>query len=237
MKTLKKILVLVLALALVFSFVACGEEATEDGSVQGQVTQEQTGAKRTPKPELAATVVDISAEQLNNYYVAYTVVKSDATQMEQDENGNYVPKTENLSFVEVGFSNLALKSNDGGTSFTIGNTQCFNSTADITQHPESIFSVHMNYKEDQLENKGTATVAGKECTIFYYKNGLMERTMYVDKSFGSTGMCLKYEETGLTTQTIEITELKFGVINTEPGYEFVNFQSKQATPVPADPAA
>ena len=231
MKTLKKILVLVLALALVFSFVACdGEEtpANQDAN--------QTEVKRTPRPTPKPQIVDITAEQLNNYYVAYSVTKTDATVMVQDENGNYVPKTEAANYVEVGFSNLVLESKDGGETFAIGGSQCFNSTADITQYPKTIFNVHMNYEKAELENKGTETVAGKECTHYYYKNGLLEAHMYVDETFGTTGICLKYEAVGYAPQVIEVTELKFGVINNEEGYEFATFQSKQATPAPVEEA-
>jgi len=60
--------------------------------------------------------------------------------------------------------------------------------------------------------------------------------MYVDETFGTTGICLKYEAVGYAPQVIEVTELKFGVINNEEGYEFATFQSKQATPAPVEEA-
>lgn len=221
MKTFGKLLVLALAFVMVLSFAACGEDPN-------------AGSAATPRPIPKLYIVDISPEQSSNYYVAYTVTKSG--EMVQDENGNYVEKKDATSMVEVGYSGLVLESADGGQSYKLGTTQCFNSTSSIETQPKSVFSVHMNYDKAQLENKGTATVAGKECTHYYYKNGLMEINMYVDETFGTTGMCLKYEAVGYMPQTIEITELKFGVVNSEPGYEFVNFQSKVATPEPAEEA-
>ena len=224
MKTFRNLLVLVLALTMVLSLAAC------DGS------EDEAGI--TPRPTPKLYTVDISAEELNNYYVAYTVTKSG--EMVQDESGNYVEKKDATNFVEIGYSSIVLSSENGGETFVAGSTQCFNSTADISTQPKSLFSVHMNYedakKEGKLENKGTETVAGKDCTHYYYKNGLMEVHMYVDESFGSTGMCLKYEAVGYMPQTIEVTELKFGVINTEEGYEFVNYQTKVATPEPVEEA-
>ena len=220
MKTLKTLLVLVLAVAMLFSFAACDEN--------------EVPPTLTPRPTPKLTTVDISAEQLNNYYVSYTVKK--AGNLVLDENGQYVEKTDASNFVEVGYSNVALESKDGGESFNVSSTQCFNSTADITTQPRSIFSVHMNYEKDELENKGTETVAGRECTHYYFKNGLMVVNMYVDETFGSTGICLKYVAEGYMPQTIEVTDLKFGVVNVEEGYEFDNFQSKVATPAPAEQA-
>lgn len=223
MKTLKTLLVLALAVAMVLSFAACGDS--------------NEPATMTPRPTPKPTTVDISAEQLNNYYVAYTVTK--AGELVLDENGQYVEKKDATTFVEVGYSSVVLVSEDGGESFQVGSTQCFNSTSDITTQPKSVFSVHMNYEKSELENKGTETVAGKECTHYYYKNGLMEVHMYVDDTFGTSGICLKYEAVGYMPQTIEVTDLKFDVVNVEEGYEFVNFQSKVATPAPAEevPAA
>ncbi len=223
MKTLKTLLVLALAVAMVLSFAACGGN--------------NEPATMTPRPTPKPTTVDISAEQLNNYYVAYTVTK--AGELVLDENGQYVEKKDATTFVEVGYSSVVLVSEDGGESFQVGSTQCFNSAADITTQPKSVFSVHMNYEKSELENKGTETVAGKECTHYYYKNGLMEVHMYVDDTFGTSGICLKYEAVGYMPQTIEVTELKFDVVSVEEGYEFANFQSKVATPAPAEevPAA
>lgn len=220
MKTLKTLLVLALAATMVLSFAACG----------GNDEQPSLTPRPTPKP----TTVDISAEQLNNYYVAYTVTK--AGELVLDENNQYVEKKDATNYVEVGYSSVVLVSEDGGASFKVGSTQCFNSTADITTQPKSIFSVHMNYDKAELENKGTETVAGKECTHYYFKNGLMEVHMYVDETFGTSGICLKYEAVGYMPQTIEVTDLKFDVVNVEEGYEFVTFQSKVATPEPADAA-
>ena len=223
MKTLKTLLVLALAVAMVLSFAACGGN--------------NEPATMTPRPTPKPTTVDISAEQLNNYYVAYTVTK--AGELVLDENGQYVEKKDATTFVEVGYSSVVLVSDDGGESFQVGSTQCFNSAADITTQPKSVFSVHMNYEKSELENKGTETVAGKECTHYYYKNGLMEVHMYVDETFGASGICLKYEAVGYMPQTIEVTDLKFDVVNVEEGYKFVNFQSKVATPAPVEevPAA
>ena len=223
MKTLKKILVLMLALAMVLSFAACGKDGDDTNNPAA-----------TPRPTAKNYTVDISAEQLNNYYVAYTVTK--AGELVLDENNQYVEKKDATNYVEVGYSSVVLVSEDGGASFKVGSTQCFNSTADITTQPKSIFSVHMNYDKAELENKGTETVAGKECTHYYFKNGLMEVHMYVDETFGTSGICLKYEAVGYMPQTIEVTDLKFDVVNVEEGYEFVTFQSKVATPEPADAA-
>ena len=220
MKNLMKLVVLALAAVMVLSFAACEKDPD--------------GAQATPRPTPKSKVVDISAEQMNNYYVAYTVTK--AGEMIQDEAGNWIEKKDATSYVEVGYSSVVLNSEDGGESFTVGSAQCFQSVSGIENQPKSVFSVHMNYEKDQLEKKGTETVAGKECTIYYFKSGPMEINMYVDESFGTTCMCLKYVVTGYMPQTIEVTELKFGAINAEDGYEFVNFQSKVATPAPAEEA-
>lgn len=221
MKNLKKLLVFAMVAIMALMVVACGGNGEEEA---------------TPKPRVTPkiNVVDISAEQMNNYYVAYTVTK--AGEMIQDENGNYVEKTDATNYVEIGYSSVVLSSKDGGTSFTLGSSQCFQNTGAIETTPQSVFNVHMNYEKSELENKGKVTVAGKECTHYYFKNGLMQYNMYVDESFGSTGICLKFVAEGYNPQTIEVTELKFGCINTDAGYEFVNFQSKVATPAPASEA-
>ncbi len=224
MKNLKKLLVLALVAIMALSVVACnGDEDEEGGNAPAE--------RPTPK----VNVVDVSAEQLNNYYVAYTVTK--AGEMIQDAEGNYVEKTDATNYVEIGYSSVVLSSKDGGTSFTLGSMQCFQNTGAIETTPQGIFGIHLNYEKSELENKGKETVAGKECTHYYFKNGLMQYNMYVDESFGSTGICLKFVAEGYNPQTIEVTELKFGCINSEEGYNFVDFQSKVATPAPADDAA
>ncbi len=220
MKHFVKFIVFALVAVMLFAFTACGQDPADD-------------TQATPRPTPKANTVDINAEQMNNYYVAYTVTKPG--EMVLDENNQYVEKKDATNYVEVGYSSVVLNSEDGGESFSVGSSQCFSSTSAIENQPKSVFSVHMNYAKDQLENKGTETVAGKECTVYYFKSGPMEINMYVDESFGSTGICLKYVVTGYMPQTIEVTELSFGVINTE-GYEFVNFQSKVATPAPAEEA-
>ncbi len=226
MKTLKKILVLMLALAMVLSFAACGKD--------GDDTNNPTA---TPRPTAKTYTVDITVAQLNNYYVAYKLEKG-TTDMELDENGNYVEKTEAKDYIEVGYENQVLVSSDGGVNFSVAAQPCFNSTADIGSSPMSVFNVHLNYEDGQLEKKGTETVAGRECTIYSFKNGPMEINMYVDETFGSTGICLKYVAKGpLAPQTIEVTELKFGAIDSEPGYEFTTFMSKVPTPEPTEEAA
>lgn len=223
MKNLKKLLVLALVAIMALSVVACGGNEDDD---------EGNNPAERPTPKI--NVVDVSAEQMNNYYVAYTVTK--AGEMVQDENGNYVEKTDATSYIEIGYSSVVLSSKDGGTSYALGSTQCFQNTGAIETTPQSVFGVHLNYEKSELENKGKETVAGKECTHYYFKNGLMQYNMYVDESFGTTGICLKFVAEGYNPQTIEVTELKFGCINTEEGYSFVDFQSKVATPAPASDA-
>lgn len=215
MKNFKKFVVLALAVAMAFSMIACEGNGN-------------SGVQATPRPTPKPNVVDISAEQLNNYYVAYTVTK--AGEMILDENNNYVEKTDATNYVEMGYSGTVVTSNDGGETFSVGSGQCFQSIASIEKQPRSIFSIHMNYEKDQLENKGTETVAGKQCTIYYFKSGPMEINMYVDESFGTTGMCLKYVVTGYMPQTIEVTDIKFGDISEE------DFMAKLPTPAPAEDA-
>ncbi len=221
MKNLKKLLVFAMVAIMALMVVACGDNGGEEPTPAARVT-----------PKL--NVIDISAEQMNNYYVAYTVTK--AGEMIQDENGNYVEKKDATGYVEVGYSSVVLTSKDGGESFTLGSAQCFQNIGAIETTPQSVFNIHLNYEKSELENKGKETVAGKECTHYYYKNGLMQYNMYVDETFGSTGICLKFVAEGYNPQTIEVTELKFGCINNEDGYKFADFQAKVATPAPPSEA-
>ncbi len=237
-KFFSTLLVLALMFSMAFAVVGCNDdktdenvkeeknEATEEKATEEptpEVTEEPTPEVTpeptpeptpTPKPTPKPTKIDITAEQLNNYYVAYNKTK-----------GN-----EKESYVEVGFSNLTLKSKDGGTSFSIGNSSTFTKKGSVAVETEAIFNAHIAYDLEKLEKQGTATVAGKICTVYYYENGLNKIKMYVDETFGSTGICLKYEDLGNDAFTVEVTELEFGVINKEPGYEFATFLSKQATP-------
>ncbi len=247
---MKKFLVLLLAVVLLFSGCSLAEEIVDNikDEVREEVLDEIEDKKEnknpfggssiemelpevaTPKPTPRPTIVSIDADKLNNYYVAYTVTKQG--EKVPEDNGYYIKASKVTNYVEIGYSSVVLFSSDGGNSYSVGASQCFTSTESIQSNPKSIFSVHLNYEKSQLQKKGTATVAGTDCTVYYYKEGLVEILMYVDESFDSTGICLKYESIGYNPQTIEVTEIKFGVINSTPGYDFITFHSKVATPAP-----
>ncbi len=206
MKTLKKLMLLALAVIMVFSMVACGGNENEDNN----------DATPTPKPTPKVLVCDVDNDQLMNYYVKYTVTENDKT----------------TEFVEVGYSNIILKSEDGGESFRIAalGQACFTLTdADIDA---SFFSAHLRYDKDQFENQGTENVAGKDCTHYFFKNGLFKYHIYVDETFNTTGMTLKFvdektDHTGaIKAKTIEVKEIKFDVINKEAGYNFTDFNDR-----------
>lgn len=207
MKTFKKIVLLALAVIMVFSMVACNDEPAN--------TDEATA---TPKPTPALLVCDLDADQLNNYYVSYAITETAA-------DGTSTTK----EFVEVGYSNVILKSEDGGASYTINASgqACF--TLSDASNDSSFFSAHMRYDKTQFENQGTENVAGKDCTHYFFKNGLFKYHLYVDESFNTTGMTLKFvdektDHTGAAVaKTIEVKELMFDVINKQEGYSFDSF--------------
>lgn len=209
MKTFKKIVLLALAVVMVFSMVACNEKP------QGG---DQTGSDPTPKPTPALLICDVDATQLNNYYVSYNVtdVATDGT-------------TTTKKYVEVSYSGIILTSADGGATFTISATgqSCFSLT-DVN-NDGSVFSRHLLYSKDQLENQGTENVAGVDCTHYFFKNGLIKYHLYVDESFGTTGMNLKFVDEKMdhmgnqSTKTIVVEKLLFDVIDKQEGYSFDSF--------------
>lgn len=201
MKTLKKIVLLALAVIMVLSMVAC------------QPKPDPNEGTPTPKPTPALLVCDVTDDQLMNYYVKYTVTENNETK----------------ECVEVGYSNIVLKSEDGGESFKVFSLDqaCFTlSNADVDA---SFFSAHLRYEKDQFENKGTENVAGKDCTHYFFKNGLFKYHLYVDENFNTTGITLKFvdEKTDFegnpTPKTLEVKELLFGVIDKQDGYSFSEF--------------
>ena len=209
MKTLKKIVLLALAVIMVFSMVACNEKPQNTDGPAGDPT---------PKPTPALLICDVDATQLNNYFVKYTVTEPDA-------DGT----TKSTTYVEVSYSGIILTSVDGGQTYTLSATgqSCFTVTS--TNLDASLFSRHLLYSKDQLENQGTENVAGVDCTHYFFKNGLFKYHFYVDESFGSTGMTLKFVDEQMDhmgnqkTKTIVVDELKFDVINKQDGYSFDSF--------------
>lgn len=202
MKTLKKIVLLALAVIMVFSMVACDQGNTDKG-------------EETPKPTPQVLVCDLDATQLNNYYVKYTVT-------EPAEDGSTVTTT----YVEVSYSGVILTSADGGETFTIAATGQSSFALTDANLDASFFAAHLRYNKDQLENQGNETVAGISCTHYFFKNGLFKYHIYVDESFNTTGMTLKFvdEKTdhmgNLTTKTIAVESILFDVINKQEGYSF-----------------
>lgn len=202
MKTLKKIMLLALAVIIVFSMVACNQN-----------TGDKDEGTPTAKPTPALLVCDVDNDQLMNYYVKYTVTENNETK----------------EYVEVGYSNIILKSEDGGASFKMASLDqtCFTlSDADVDA---SFFSAHLRYDKTQFENKGVEKVAGKDCTHYFFKNGLFNYHLYVDESFNTTGMTLKFvdEKTDFAgnsvPKTMEVNEILFDVINKQEGYSFSEF--------------
>lgn len=220
MKLLKKVLVFALIAVMVLTAAACGEK-DEDGN------KGNAGATATPKPTPKLLVCDLTPAQLNSYYVEYTV----------NEVINGEPVTRNI--VEAGYSTVVLRSEDGGESFQYATNGAICFTVTDTNNEASFFSSHMRYEANQLEDKGTETVAGKECTHYYFKNGLFKFHMYVDKAFGSTGMTLKYVDEKVDgngnpiTKTIEVTKLEFETIDSA---KFLELSAKVVTPAPETPA-
>lgn len=216
MKTFKKIVLLALAVVMVFSMVACNEKP------QGN---NPTG-NPTPKPTPALLVCDVDSTQLNNYYVSYTVTETAA-------DGTATTK----EYVEVSYSGIILTSADGGKTYTTSATgqSCFALTD--TKNDGSVFSRHLLYSKDQLENQGTEKVAGIDCTHYFFKNGLFKYHLYVDESFNTTGMTLKFvdEKTDhmgqMSTKTISVEKILFDVIDKQEGYSFNSFTI--VTPQPA----
>lgn len=208
MKTFKKIVLLALAVVMVFSMVAC--DKTPQGS--------NDPAEETPKPTPALLICDVDATQLNNYFVKYTVTEATAD-----------GASTSTTYVEVSYSGVILTSNDGGQTYTISATgQSSFSLTDVNVDG-SIFSRHLLYNKDQLEAQGTETVAGIETTHYFFKNGLFKYHFYVDETFGSTGMTLKFVDEKMdhmgnqSTKTIAVDEIKFDVINKQDGYSFDSF--------------
>ena len=199
MKTFKKIVLLALAVVMVFSMVACNEKP------QGG---DKSGADATPKPTPAMLICDLDSTQLDNYFVKYSVIEAAA-------NGESTTST----IIEVSYSGLIINSVDGGQTYTMSTTMqsCFSLTDANTD--ASVFARHLLYTKDQLVNEGTETVAGIECTNYLFKNGLFKKHIYVDESFNTTGMTLKFvdettDHTGaVSTKTIVVEELKFGTID------------------------
>ncbi len=207
MKTFKKIVLLALAVIMVFSMVACNE--TPSNTDPGE---------ETPKPTPQVLICDLDATQLNNYYVSYTVTEPAA-------DGSTVTK----KYVEVSYSGVILTSTDGGETFTIAATGQSSFALTDANLDGSFFSSHLRYDKDQLENQGTETVAGISCTHYFFKNGLFKYHLYVDESFNTTGMTLKFvdERTdhmgNMSTKTIEVEKILFDVINKQEGYNFDSF--------------
>ena len=196
MKTFKKIVLLALAVVMVFSMVAC--DKNQGGSK----------ADATPKPTPAMLVCDVDATQLNNYYVKYSVIEAAA-------DGTNTTTT----FVEVSYEGILINSVDGGATFAFSATGQSTFALTDANNDGSIFSRHLLYNKDQLENQGTETVAGVECAHYFFKNGLFKYHLYVDESFNSTGMTLKFVDEKIdhmgqpSTRTIVVEELKFGTID------------------------
>lgn len=199
MKTFKKIVLLALAVVMVFSMVACNKTPQGGG---------QAGGDPTPKPTPAMLVCDIDPTQASNYFVKYSVTETVA-------DGTSTTNT----FVEVSFEGIILTSVDGGQTYTISATgqSCFSLT-DVNVDA-SVFSRHLLYTKDQFENQGTEKVAGIDCTHYFFKNGLFKYHFYVDESFNTTGMTLKFVDEkmdhmgNLNTKTIAVEEIKFGSID------------------------
>jgi hypothetical protein len=218
MKLFKRILVLALMAVMVLTMVACGGDKTDAGN---------NGPVATPKPTPKLLICDLEPQQLTNYYVEYTVT----------ETIDGVETTRNV--VEVCYSTVILRSQDGGETFAydMSGVACF--TVTDTAKESSFFSSHIRYEKDQLQNKGTETVAGKECTYYYFKNGLFKYHMYVDETVGSTGMTLKYIDEkvdgngNILPTTIEVTKLEFGTMDTA---KFTEYTTKVVTPATAEPA-
>ena len=224
MKTFKRIMVLALAVIMVLSMVACGKTETAENN--------PTNKPATVTPR--TYICDVTAGQINNYIVKYTVTRTETL---ADADGVYRDQEVTTKNVEVGYSAIILTSQNDGETFKVGNASSF--TISDANDTRSFFAAHMRYNKDQLENKGTEVINGVTTTHYYFKNGLIKIHLYVDESFGTTGMTVKYVDEGMNKQTIEITELKFDVISKEEGYDFVDFQSKVAvdTPAPAEPQA
>lgn len=212
MKTFKKIICLALIAVLALSIVAC-----DNG---------KKGPEKTPKPTPEPIGIKLPDGAIENYYLEYTVTEPMAEEI-VDENGQITygevtNKTTNV--VEVSYSSLILRSTNGGETFEFEASSTPSFAIVSTNDARGAFSAYCSYKVagNNLENQGKENVAGIECDKYHYKNGLMNITMWVDPE---TDMCMKYQAEGYQPKTVEITTLKFNVIET-PGYEFVNYQSK-----------
>ena len=212
MKAFKKIICLALIAVLALSIVACGKEKKPE---------------KTPKPTPEPIGLRLPDGAIENYYLEYTVIEPVAEEY-TDEEGviQYKYYDKETKCVEVSYSSLILRSEDGGETFQFeaSSTPCFAIVS--TSDSRGTFSAYCSYKVAgrELENQGKQTVAGIECDVYHFKNGLMDITMYVDPE---TDMCMKYEAKNYQPKTVVIDTLKFGVIETA-GYEFVNYQSKVA---------
>ena len=228
MKDLKKILVILLALCLMFSIAACGNEDEID----------EADADATVAPYMAS----ITPDQLSNYVIKYSVTEKTFI---TDEDGNYISTEDGTyqseeittNYVEVGYSGILLKSNDGGETFRLDQTatSCFSVVSqDDNRGLLSSFAQFTN-NQDQLKDLGKETVAGLETTHYQYKNGMFNYHMYVNDDYNIT---LKYESEGDMAKKMEVTELVFGAIDSADGtYKIADFQAKLVTPAPTQPAA
>ncbi len=208
MKAFKKIMLLALAVIMVFSMVACND--TPDNTDE---------ATPTPKPTPKVLACDVDQDQLNNYYVEFTITDGGETK----------------KIIELGYSAVILRSEDGGETFNVVPSGQASFTLTDAYNDSSFFSSHLRYEKNQFENQGTETVAGKECTHYFFKNGLFKYHFYVDESFNTTGMTLKFVDekvdvTGASlTKTIVVEKILFDVIDQDPAYSFASFSDKIPT--------
>ncbi|MBR2860386.1 MAG: hypothetical protein IKB86_00915 [Clostridia bacterium] len=213
MKNFKKLIGVMLIAVIAFAMVAC------DGNGKG--------GNPTPLPTIKPTPVSLAAkiteEQLNNYYVTYEITTKVT---EQDKNGVWGEHDDVLKCVEAGLDGATVKSTDNAVSFKYDDNGNSSFLITETTNRNSFFSAHNRYKLDELENKGTETVAGFETTHYYYENGLYKVHMWVANDFDLT---LKFEDWGYAKFSAEVKELTFGEVTEE---DFLDYAARVATPVP-----
>lgn len=228
MKKFKTLAVMLLAIVLAFTCVACGEQQ------KPTTKRDNDGKDESTKIERSAGLTD---EQLENYVVEYTVIRPVASS-ENEAITVYEP----FYAKEVAFGGYRQTTNAKKADAIYKTVENSSFTYTDTEDYRGNFAAHKRYlldetQKDNVTEIGTETVAGIETKHYQYKSGLFNIHFWVAEEYD---LSIKYEEhetnnMGMdqVVKGLEVTSLEFGNV-TQAMFDACPTPTPAPDAIPAD---
>ena len=219
MKNLKKLLVLLLALVMVFSLVACGDKSGTGSSGDSGSSDDKRGDSNP-----IDRTVGLTDEQLENYVIEFNVIKPVSF---EDESGKVLEISDEFYIREVGFELEGYRHSSNAKSDNIIYIPCDNSCFTYTDQDDyrGWLAAHKQYLDDGVNADkvtlvGEEKVAGFDTKHYQFKMGIFDIHFWVYEEYDLTVKYEYYEKDFnknpvqfVLKKGLEITSIEFGTMS------------------------